>query len=157
MWWEGVHGCACLLLQTSRCIHPLSIYFSFCTLLAEDFVRLQAVCKLPSRTPSVLGMNDATMSVDGGMFACQPVEAVWLVAEDDRGRFRKFPKTLNDMVEAKYREWKRIGMPPGFVVAYSWPNSSLTSSADYEITFEDMRQKNIATDTSRPVERFLGT
>ena len=84
-----------------------------------------------------------------------PVVAVWFVSEDERGRYRKFPQHLNDRVEQEFLQWKQGGSQPGFGVEYDWPNASKTSSQKYEITFEDMRQKNMNTNKIRAVERYV--
>ena len=100
----------------------------------------------------------AAMSVDQQAAAgicewCLQQElAVWMVQEDEHGRYRKFPQHLNDAVEQKYVEWK-LGSRNN-VVEYNWPNWDGTKTVKYEITFDDMRQKNLSTNKVRTVERY---
>ena len=98
----------------------------------------------------------AAMNVDddarAGLFQPKQGVAVWFVQEDEHGRYRKFPQHLNDQVEQKFLEWKGGG---DNVVEYHWQNLSQTSAVKYEITFEDMRQKNMTTKKVRAVERYV--
>ena len=81
-------------------------------------------------------------------FQPNPVVAVWFISEDERGRYRKFPQDLNDRVEQEFRQWNEAGSPPGVVVQHVW------GSHTYEITLEDMRQKNVSTNKIWAVERY---
>ena len=79
--------------------------------------------------------------------ATPPGKPVWLIKDDNTGRFHKFPDHLNHLVEEKLQEWTALGGPAGFVVAYRW------SSSEYEITFDNMKQTNVTLNTVRSVTR----
>ena len=89
----------------------------------------------------------------GGFFKAVQYEPLWFYSEDDHGRYRVFPKHLNDLVEQEYQKWLREGMPLGFVTTFVWQGSGGTT--DYEIYFSTMVQKNLRKDTARPVKRCL--
>ena len=101
----------------------------------------------------------AAMSVDdvavAGPFEPNPVVAVWFVSEDEHGRYRKFPQHLNVLVEQQFVQWKQSGSPPDSGVEYYWTNAIKTRVQKYEITFDDMCQKNTATNKVRSVERYI--
>ena len=106
-------------------------------------------------------MNQAVaMSVDQDAAAgfcawcLQQEVAVWMVQEDDQGRWRKFPPHLNAAAERMYVEWK-LGFSPNNVMEYQWQNAAQTKSVTYEITFHDMLQKNMSTNKVRAVERYV--
>ena len=124
-------------------------------------MRLKAFQNLCNHIASVVKFamsQTAAMSVDQDAAAgvcgwwLQQEVAVWMVQEDEQGRYRKFPQHLNDAVEQKYVEWKLGG---DNVVQYDWQNAAKTSSVKYEIMFDDMRQKNMTTMKVRAVERYL--
>ena len=102
-----------------------------------------------------MNQGDA-MSVDQVFCAwcLQQEVAVWMVQEDDHGRWRKFPPHLNAVAERMYVEWK-LGFSPNNVMEYQWQNAAQTKSVTYEITFHDMLQKNMSTNKVRAVERYV--
>ena len=81
--------------------------------------------------------------------------AVWFVSEDENGLHRKFPQHLNVLVEHHFAQCKLSGSLLQFGVDYVWTNSSQTRVQNYEISFDDMRQKNLNTNKVRSVERYV--
>ena len=61
------------------------------------------------------------------------VRVVWLVEEDDRGRWREFPEWLAANVEEEYQQWLNEPWSEQFWYSYEWTVKN--EVVQYEIQF----------------------
>ena len=78
----------------------------------------------------------------------EPAKVVWQVDENERGRWRDFPRDLNALVEQA-----RQGGQSG--VVYVWPPLGGRVVTEYAIDFNAMMQTNKATSFQRKVRRVI--